>query len=94
MSKCGINRYKAGGRCGTVDSGQRQTAGGMTDSQLGVSLSAMLSAREAQDAALKMPIKQYATPALQQVAMGQAIVMKQPEAKQKDIDFILQGDLD
>lgn len=77
-----------------MGSGQRQTDGGMNNSQLGATFSAMLSAREAQDAALKMPVKQYATPALQQVATGQALVLKQSEGKQKDIDLILQGDLD
>lgn len=68
------------------------TGGGMTNSQLGVSFSAMLAAREAQDVSLK----QYATPALQQVANSQT-TQKQvplPEAKQKDIDMILQGDFD
>lgn len=90
-SKCGINRYKAGGRCGSMASGL--TVGGMNNSQLGSSFSAMLAAREAQDSALRAPV------ADKQLANSQALVLPQkqvsmPEAKQKDIDMILQSDFD
>lgn len=73
MSKCGINRYKAGGRCGSFETSVKGNDGG--GAQLGNSFSAMLAAREAQDAAIRSPpAKQYATPALQQVA-NQALVL-------------------
>lgn len=77
------------------------TGGGMTNSQLGASFSAMLAAREAQDSSLRTPVadKQYATHALQQLANSQTLPLTQkqvplPEGKQKDIDMILQGDFE
>lgn len=103
MSRCGINRYKAGGRCGSFEpSGSKQDT-----THLGASFASMMAAREAQDAALKspVPVKQYATPALTQVASGQSLTQvasgqalplvassKAPTTKQKDIDLILQSD--
>jgi hypothetical protein len=92
MSKCGINRYKAGGRCGAFET----SAKGVDTSQVGTSFAAILAQREAQDATMRAPpVKQYATPALTQVVAGQALVKRNvslPEAKQKDIDMILRGD--
>ncbi len=76
MSKCGINRYKAGGRCGSFETSVKGNDG--SNAQLGTSFSAMLAAREAQDASFKAPpatpAKQYATPALQEVA-NQSLVL-------------------
>jgi hypothetical protein len=94
MSKCGINRFKSGGRCGASSSCVR--GGGLSDSQLGANFASMMAAREAQDVALRSapPVKQYATPALTQVANEQTLAIHQqaPSSKQKDIDCILQGD--
>jgi hypothetical protein len=74
MSKCGINRYKPGGRCGSFETNVKGNDGG--GAQLSNSFSAILAAREAQDAAIKAPpAKQYATPALTQVATSQALVL-------------------
>ena len=95
MSKCGINRYKAGGRCGSFETSVK--GNGEDGPQIGTSFAAMLAAREAQDASFKAPVKQYATPALTQAVATQAVVLKQPQlanSKQKDIDMILQGDFD
>jgi hypothetical protein len=99
MSKCGINRYKAGGRCGTFETSVK--GNDMGGAQLGTSFSAMLAAREAQDVSFKAPVKQYATPALTHAVTSQAVVLKQEQVlsqnlskKQKDIDMILQGDFD
>ena len=45
MSKCQINKYKAGGRCGGSGSGTSHTA----PSSLQSPLAAMMAARDAQD---------------------------------------------
>jgi hypothetical protein len=55
--------------------------GGLSDSQLGTSFSALLAAREAQDNALRIPVasKQYATPSLAKVAAGQELILKESQ---------------
>ena len=47
MSKCQMNKYRAGGRCGGDSAGFQQKAG-VTNA----SLASLISAREAQDASL------------------------------------------
>ncbi len=81
MSRCGINRFKAGGRCGQMSAGSESCVKGSpaTDSQLGANFAAMMAARDAQDAALRQPCL------IQQVPSSRAI-----PSKQKDIDTILQ----
>jgi hypothetical protein len=75
MSRCGINRFKAGGRCGQMSAESESCVKGSpaTDSQLGANFAAMMAARDAQDAALRQTSGKQAIP-----------------SKQKDIDTILQ----
>jgi len=101
MSKCGINRFKPGGRC----SGSGPLGNGVKgDTQLGANFSALLAARDAQDRHFAQPSnttlpKVYATPALQSVATNQALTLKQTQVagqkqKQADIDLLLHNDYD
>jgi hypothetical protein len=89
MSKCNMNKFKPGGRCGG-DSGAcaKENPSGVSSSY-----SALLAARDAQD-------RSFATPALKQMfeaaqPQQQAIILaKKPVVdKQKIMDMILQGDM-
>ena len=86
MSKCNMNKFKVGGRCGG-DSSSGASAKGDTQG-VASSFSALMAARDAQDRALTAP-------AIQTTPNQQAIVIaKKPIAdKQKIMDFILQGDM-
>ena len=80
MSICGINRFKAGGRCGQMSAGSESCVKGSPakDSQLGANFAAMMAARDAQDAALR------------QTSGTQIVSTQAIPSKQKDIDTILQ----
>ena len=89
MSKCNMNKFKPGGRCGgdSVPVKKEDTQG------VSSSYSALLAARDAQD-------RSFATPALKQMFEAakpeqQAIIIaKKPVIdKQKIMDMILQGDM-
>ncbi len=101
MSKCNMNKFKPGGRCGgdSVPVKKEDTQG------VSSSYSALLAARDAQD-------RSFATPALKQMfeaAKPQHIVQASPSGggeqqaiilakkpvvdKQKIMDMILQGDM-
>jgi len=88
MSKCQINKYKAGGRsCGSGSGGSRPAPQG------DLPLAALLAARDAQDAAWTRPAP-LAAPA---APGGQlALIQQKPKAPEKkmDIDTILSGDND
>jgi len=88
MSKCQINKYKAGGRsCGSGSGGG--SGGGRPAAQGDLPLAALLAARDAQDAAWTRPAP--AAPG------GQlALIQQKPKAPEKkmDIDTILSGDND
>jgi len=89
MSKCQINKYKAGGRsCGSGGG----SGGSRPAPQGDLPLAALLAARDAQDAAWTRP-----APAGPAAPAGQlALVQQKPKAPEKkmDIDTILSGDND
>lgn len=90
MSKCNMNKFKPGGRCGGDSAPlQKEDTQGMASS-----FASLLAARDAQD-------RTFATPGLQKVfeeskPQQQAIVLaKKPvQDKQKIMDLILQGDME
>ena len=94
-----MNKYKSGGRCG--GSTQTKETGCSTGSP-SAQLSALLAARDAQDAAFSgqgsLPRSEGALPRSQeQQPHTQAIVQvkkTQPQTRLNDIDLILGGDLD
>lgn len=99
MSKCGINRFRAGGRCGTGSGGGIQRGAGLTDNQLNKDFQSLLAQRAALDAQMATPVptkigaptKVYATPALTQIM--QEVPQSQPlTQREKIIARILDGD--
>ncbi len=101
MSKCNMNKFKPGGRCG----GDSGACAKENPSSVSSSYSALLAARDAQD-------RSFVTPALKQMfeaAKPQHIVQASPSGggeqqaiiiakkpvidKQKIMDMILQGDM-
>lgn len=106
MSKCHMNKFKPGGRCG----GDSGTYAKENPTAVSSSYSALLAARDAQD-------RSFATPALQKVfenaqpehigaarlvhaspsggGQQQAIILAKKPAmdKQKYMDIVLQGDM-
>lgn len=97
MSKCQMNKYKAGGRCGGSGSGRPVLEG--SGGGLGQSLSAMMAARDQQDsmwsAPSAAPSPASATIVQDKQRAQHQIVLAQPKVAQdrkKDLEFILQGD--
>jgi len=99
-----MNKYKSGGRCG--GSTQTKETGCSTGSP-SAQLSALLAARDAQDAAFSgqgslprsegaLPRSEGALPRSHEQPQTQAIIQvkKTQQTKSNDIDLILGGDLD
>jgi hypothetical protein len=80
MSKCQKNKYAAGGKCGAMSS---SADGQKTPCNL--NLSALIAAREKQDALL------FSGAQVQAQGQGQAIVLKKVINK-SDIETVLEGD--
>ena len=88
MSKCNMNKFKAGGRCGGDSSASGASAKGDTQG-VATSFSALMAARDAQDRAFTAPMQKEVTPTQQAI-----VIVKKPIAdKQKIMDLILQGDM-
>lgn len=90
MSKCNMNKFKAGGRCG----GDSGTSAKEDTQGVKSSFAALMAARDAQDRAFTAPapalVIQEVTPTQQAI-----VIAKKPIAdKQKIMDLILQGDMD
>jgi hypothetical protein len=88
MSKCQMNKYKAGGRCGGSGSGKPVLEG--SGGGLGQSLSAMMAARDQQDSMWSSPSPPSAAPMQQQNQL--VLQPKVAQDRKKDLEFILQGD--
>ena len=92
MSKCNMNKFKAGGRCGG-DSSSGTSAKGDTQG-VATSFSALMAARDAQDRAFTAPtVIASARPAVIPTEQAIVIVKKPIADKQKIMDLILQGDM-
>ena len=85
MSKCQMNKYKAGGRCGGEATAER--GGGEASNAKAVSgaLANLMAAREMQDRAFA-PL-----PAKQEALVVKQVAQPRPE-KKECIDIILAGD--
>jgi hypothetical protein len=91
MSKCQINKYKAGGRCGGSGSGGRSDA----PSSLQSPLAAMMAARDAQDRMLSGNCVKgdcSETPPAPLKANHQLAIRPVAADKKSYIDIIMDGD--
>ena len=89
MSKCQMNKYKAGGRCG--GQGSRGQASEFSSSDASTALSRLIAAREAQDNC----VKGVACAAVAVAAKEQQLVVQQKPVQDKKscIDIIMAGDI-
>jgi hypothetical protein len=88
MSKCQMNKYKAGGRCG--GQGSRGQASEFSSSDASTALSRLIAAREAQDNC----VKGVACVAPVSSSSSQLVVQQKPvQDKKSCIDIIMAGDI-
>ena len=94
MSKCQMNKYRPGGRCGGT-SAEKQA-----NPEFNASLASLLQQRERQDAMFAPAAQQQQTQAQAQpqpqAQIQQAIQLRtkenKPKARMDDINFLLEGD--
>lgn len=87
MSKCQMNKYKAGGRCGGGDS---RAPSEFSSSDASTALSRLLAAREAQDNC----VKGVGCAAPVSSSSLQLVVQQKPvQDKKSCIDIIMAGDI-
>jgi hypothetical protein len=92
MSKCQMNKYKAGGRCGGDSRGSqgRGQASEFSSSDASTALSRLIAAREAQDNCVKgAACVAPASSSSSQLALQQ----KPVQDKKSCIDIIMAGDI-
>lgn len=83
MSKCQMNKYRPGGRCGG-DSASKETK---ANPEFNSSLASLLQKREQQDALFHGVSAPAPAPATKEVA-----IVKKPVAKDDYIKIIMEGD--